>query len=361
VATPDPSLKPGGASREPARDADDRPGGDASGPRPDGLERARGPDLSVELAGVRCQNPVWVASGTFGYGDDFENIFDISRLGAVVTKTLFVRPRDGNPPPRIAEVPGGMLNSIGLANIGWDAFRRKKAPWLREHLGAARLVVNIAGNTLEQYVTVAEQVEAGRDEVGVDAVEVNISCPNVDEGGTNIGCDLRLTREVLRGVRAATSLPLYLTLSPNNPDLVPFAQLAEDEGADGVTLINTLYGMTVDLPSRRPFLGHGSGGLSGPSLLPVGVYWTYKVYQAVKIPIVGVGGISRAEDALQYLMAGARAVQVGTASFLDPFASLRVIEGIARFLEREGVTLEDLIGAAHERRPQNVPAGAAGP
>jgi dihydroorotate dehydrogenase (NAD+) catalytic subunit len=330
-----------------------------SGPRGDAA-RNRPADLSVEVAGVRFQNPVWVASGTFGYGDDVDDIFDVSRLGAIVTKTLFARPRDGNPPPRIAEVPGGMLNSIGLANIGWAAFRERKAPWLRERLGAARLIVNIAGNTVEQYVDVAEQVEAGREEVGVVALEINISCPNVDEGGTNIGCDLRLTRDVLRGVRAATSLPLFVKLSPNNADLVPFARLAEDEGADGVTIINTLYGMTVDLPTRRPFLGHGSGGLSGPCLLPVGVYWTYKVHQAVKIPIVGVGGIGRAEDALQYLMAGARAVQVGTASFLDPFTSLHVIEGLRHFLLEEGVELEEIIGAAHERRPQNVPAGAPG-
>ncbi len=329
----------------------------AAGAKGSDASPARGRDLSVEIAGVRYPNPVWVASGTFGYGDDFANIFDVSRLGAVVTKTLFARPRDGNPPARIAEVPGGMLNSIGLANIGWERFRATKAPWLREHLPPARLVLNVAGNTLEQYVSVTEQVEAAREEVGVDALEVNISCPNVDEGGTNIGCDLRLTRDVVRGVRAATSLPVFVKLSPNNADLVPFARLAEDEGADGVSLINTLYGMTVDVASRRPFLGHGTGGLSGPSLLPIGVYWTYKVFQAVRIPIVGVGGVSRAEDALQYLMAGARAVQVGTASFLNPFASLEVIEGIAGFLEAHGTELEELVGAAHGRRPQNLARG----
>ncbi|MFN2432794.1 MAG: dihydroorotate dehydrogenase [Gemmatimonadota bacterium] len=318
-------------------------------------------DLSVEIAGVRFQNPVWTASGTFGYGDDFVDIFDVSRLGAVVTKTLFTRPRDGNPPPRIAEVGGGMLNSIGLANIGWEAFRLRKAPWLREHLAPARLVVNVAGNSPEEYREVTELLEEGREEVGAAAVEVNISCPNVNEGGTSIGCDLRLTREVVRGVRRATSLPVLVKLSPNNADLVPFARLAEEEGADGVSLINTLYGMTVDLGSRRPFLGHGSGGLSGPSLLPVGVYWTYKVFQAVKIPIVGVGGIARAEDALQYLLAGARAVQVGTASFLNPLASLEVLAGIERFLEEHGAHLEEIVGAAHERRPQNLPAAAAAP
>lgn len=313
-------------------------------------------DLAIEIAGVRFQNPVWVASGTFGYGDDFQDIFDVSRLGAVVTKTLFTRPRDGNPPPRIAEVPGGMLNSIGLANIGWEAFRRTKAPWLREHLGSARLVVNVAGNSAPEYRDVAAHVEAARAEVGVAALELNISCPNVHEGGTNIGCDLRLTRDVVRAVRAVTSLPLFVKLSPNNADLVPFARLAEEEGADGVSLINTLFGMSVDLATRRPFLGHGSGGLSGPALLPVGVYWTYKVYQAVRIPIVGIGGIFRAEDALQYLMAGARAVQVGTATYLDPFASLAVIEGLQRFLVTHDLQLADVIGAAHAERPQNVPA-----
>lgn len=316
-------------------------------------------DLSTTVAGVRFQNPVWTASGTFGYGDDVQDVFDVSRLGAVVTKTLFARPRDGNPPPRIAEVPGGMLNSIGLANIGWEAFQREKAPWLRRHLPPAQLVVNLAGNTTEEYREVAALLEDARDEVGAAAVELNISCPNVNEGGTNIGCDLRLTRDVVRAVRGVTTLPLLVKLSPNNADLVPFARLAEEEGADGVTVINTLFGMTVDLASRRPFLGHGSGGLSGPVLLPVGVYWTYKICQAVRIPVVGVGGIGRPEDALQYLMAGARAVQVGTASFGNPFASLEVIEGIARFLDERGLALEEVIGAAHERRPQNLPAGAA--
>ena len=228
-------------------------------------------DLSTTVAGVRFQNPVWTASGTFGYGDDVQDVFDVSRLGAVVTNTLFARPRDGNPPPRIAEVPGGMLNSIGLANIGWEAFQREKAPWLRRHLPPAQLVVNLAGNTTEEYREVAALLEDARDEVGAAAVELNISCPNVNDGGTNIGCDLRLTREVVRAVRAATSLPLLVKLSPNNADLVPFARVVEEEGGDGVSLINTLYGMTVDVASRRPFLGHGSGGLSGPSLLPVGV------------------------------------------------------------------------------------------
>jgi dihydroorotate dehydrogenase (NAD+) catalytic subunit len=343
VASPDPALSPR-LSRDgsPATDLANDPS----------------KDLSVEIAGIRFQNPVWVASGTFGYGDDFANIFNISRLGAVVTKTLFTRPRQGNPPPRIAEVTGGMLNSIGLANIGWEAFRREKVPWLRAHLGDARMVVNLAGNTAEEYREVAQLVEASREETGVTALELNISCPNVNEGGTNIGCDLRLTREVVRAVRAVTALPLFVKLSPNNADLVPFARLAEDEGADGVSLINTLFGMTVDLVSRRPFLGHGSGGLSGPSLLPVGVYWTYKIYQAVSIPIVGVGGIMRPEDALQYLLAGARAVQVGTANYLDPFTSLRVIDGIRDFLKEEDAELVDIIGGAHERRPQNLPSAA---
>jgi dihydroorotate dehydrogenase (NAD+) catalytic subunit len=313
----------------------------------------------VDVAGVRFQNPVWTASGTCGYGERFERAFDVSRLGAVVTKTLFVHPRDGNPPPRIAEIPGGMLNSIGLANVGWQAFLRDKVPWLRANLGAARLVVNVAGNATEEYADAAALVEASRAETGAAMVEINISCPNVNEGGTNIGCDLRLTRDVVRAVRAATSLPLLVKLSPNNADLVAFARLAQEEGADGVTVINTLFGMSVDLATRRPFLGHGSGGLSGPGLLPVGVYWTYKICQAVQVPVVGVGGIARAEDALQYLMAGARAVQVGTASFGNPFASLEVLDGIERFMAERGLALEEVIGAAHERRPQNLAVEAA--
>lgn len=304
--------------------------------------------LATSCGPLDLANPVLAASGTFGYGDAFERFWPLDTLGGFVTKTLFLEPRDGNRPIRIAESRSGMLNSIGLANIGWERFVAEKAPRLAEIRGAALLIVNVAGNSPEEFAAIAGAVDADRESVGLDALEVNVSCPNVKEGGTNIGSHLDQFRETVRGVRSATDLPLFVKLTPNVADVVPFAACAAEEGADGVSLINTLYGMRIDLERRRPVLGTGSGGLSGPAILPVGVHWTYRVRAALPdLPILGIGGIASWKDALEYLLAGAQAVQVGTAAFVDPDAAPRIVAGLARWCEANDTPIAELIGAAH--------------
>lgn len=306
------------------------------------------PRLATSCGPLDLTNPVLAASGTFGYGDAFERFWPLETLGGFVTKTLFLEPRDGNPPIRIAESRSGMLNSIGLANIGWDRFVAEKAPRLAEIRGSALLIVNVAGNSPEEFAAIAARVDADREAVGLDAIEVNVSCPNVKEGGTNIGSHLDQFRETVRGTRSATDLPLFVKLTPNVADVVPFAVCAAEEGADGVSLINTLYGMRIDVERRRPVLGTGSGGLSGPAILPVGVHWTYRVRAALPdLPILGIGGIASWKDALEYLLAGAQAVQVGTAAFVDPDAAPRIVEGLSRWCEAHDTPIATLIGAAH--------------
>lgn len=304
--------------------------------------------LATTCGPLALANPVLAASGTFGYGDSFERFWPLSTLGGFVTKTLFVAPRDGNPAPRVAETSAGMLNSIGLANVGWEAFVRDKAPRVDALRGDARLIVNIAGNSPEEFGEIAARVEADRDAVRCDAIEVNVSCPNVKEGGTNIGCHPGQFRDAIARVRAATTLPVFVKLSPNVADVVPFARAAAEEGADGVSLINTLYGMQIDTERRRPVLGTGSGGLSGPAILPVGVHWVYKVRAALpELPILGIGGIASWQGALQYLMAGAQAIQVGTASFVNPHACQEILAGLERWCATRSTTIGDVIGAAH--------------
>lgn len=304
--------------------------------------------LATVCGPLDLANPVLAASGTFGYGDSFERFWPLETLGGFVTKTLFLEPRDGNPPVRIAETNQGMLNSIGLANVGWETFVSEKVSRVDERRGDARMLVNIAGNSPDEFHAIAARVEADRDTVRPDAIEVNVSCPNVKKGGTNIGCHLDQFRETVRGVRAETSLPVFVKLSPNVADVVPFAACAAEEGADGVSLINTLYGMTIDIERRRPELGSGSGGLSGPAILPVGIHWVFQVRAALpELPILGIGGIADWRDALQYLFAGAQAVQVGTAAFVDPEACPRIIAGLERYCEAHGTTIPSLVGAAH--------------
>ncbi|MFN2384460.1 MAG: dihydroorotate dehydrogenase [Gemmatimonadota bacterium] len=308
--------------------------------------------LATTVGPLALQNPVLAASGTFGYGDAFGSFFPLDILGGFVTKTLFAAPRDGNPAPRIVETSAGMLNSIGLANVGWGAFVRDKAPAVNAARGSARLIVNIAGNAPEEYQALAAAVEADRAAAGCDAIEVNVSCPNVREGGTHIGCDLTAFRAVVRGVRAETTLPVFVKLSPNVADVVPFAACAADEGADGVSLINTLYGMRIDTRTGRPVLGTGSGGLSGPAILPVGIHWVYRVRAALPdLPILAIGGIVTWRDALEYLMAGAQAIQVGTAAFVNPHAAPEILAGLARYCATRGTTIAALSGAAHRSVP----------
>ncbi|MGH7370721.1 MAG: dihydroorotate dehydrogenase, partial [Candidatus Methylomirabilales bacterium] len=261
------------------------------------------------------KNPVMTASGTFGYGTEFTRFFDLNALGAIIVKTVTMHSRQGNPPPRIVETPGGMLNSIGLQNVGIDAFLRHKLPFFRSL--TTPLLVNIAGKSVEEFATLAKRLT---DVEGVAGIELNISCPNV-AGGLDFGTDPTLTYEVVRAVRQATSLPVIPKLSPNVADITVIARAAADAGADALSLINTIVGMAIDGRTRRPKLPGATGGLSGPAIRPIAVRMVWEVARAVKLPLIGIGGIMTGNDAIEFLLAGASAVQVGTASFLDPLAS----------------------------------------
>ena len=301
-------------------------------------------DLATTLCGITFKNPVWTASGCFGYGREYAGVFPLSELGALCVKGTSVEPWYGNPGTRVVETPGGMLNAIGLQNPGIDHFLNVDWPWLKEQ--KATVIVNIVGRTVEEYVEVARRLEGS----GVAAVELNISCPNVKEGGLAFGTSLKGAAEVTRAVRRATTLPLMVKLSPNVTNIVDFARAVEAEGADAVTVINTLLGMSIDIRRRRPHLGNIFGGLSGPAVKPVALRMVWQVAGAVKIPVVGIGGIMTAEDAIEFLMAGARAVQVGTACFVNPRAPIEIIEGIRAFMQEQGVArVADLIGAARPR------------
>lgn len=299
------------------------------------------PDLSTELCGVRFNNPVWTASGCFGYGREFAPVFPLSSLGAICVKGTAPTPWVGNSGTRVTETPGGMLNAIGLQNPGVDHFLDVDWPWLQEQ--GATVIVNIVGRTIDEYVEVARRLEGS----GVAGLELNISCPNVKEGGIAFGTSLEGARAVTAAVRAATSLPLMVKLSPNVTSIVDFAQAVEAAGADAITMINTLVGMEIDINRKKPVLGNVVGGLSGPAVKPIALRMVWQVAGAVSIPVVGIGGISTWQDAVQFLLAGARAIQVGTACFYNPKAPVEIIEGLASYMEREGVrSLDQLIGAA---------------
>jgi len=298
------------------------------------------PDLSVDLAGIRLKNPVLTASGTFGYGEEYRDIVDLDRLGGIIVKGVSARPIKGNPPPRIWETPSGMLNAIGLENPGVDVFLSEKLPYLRQYDTA--VIVNIFGYSLEDYVAVTERLDGVP---GVAGLEVNISCPNVKAGGIVFGTNVKASFELLSALRRRTKLPLIAKLSPNVTDITEFARAAADAGCDGLSLINTLLGMAIDVRSRRPRLANCTGGLSGPAIRPVAVRMVWQAAQAVRLPIIGMGGIMTAEDALEFVLAGATAVAVGTANFVNPAATLDVISGLETFLAREGVaSLRELTG-----------------
>jgi len=304
-----------------------------------------GIDLAVDAArGLRLVNPVLTASGTFGQGVEYAELIDVSRLGAIVNKGTTVLARPGNAQYRIAETPSGILNSIGLENPGAAGVAKKYAKaWAQ--LGVP-VIVNVAGYSVDDYVTVVSEF-AGI--ASVVAYELNISCPNV-KGGMLFGFDPGLAGQVTAAVKQETDKPVIVKLTPNAPDVVAVARAIEQAGADGITAINTVLGMRIDVKKRRPILGTGSGGLSGPAIRPIAVHITYQVAQAVSIPIIGAGGVTSAEDALEFLMAGASAVQVGTATFADPLAPLRVIEGLAAYVRANGLTsIRDIIGAALPR------------
>ena len=289
------------------------------------------PDMKVKLAGVELKNPIVPASGTFGFGREYAQLYPLSNLGAICVKGLTMKPREGNPCPRIAETPSGMLNAVGLQNPGVDAFVETQLPWLRQQ--GTKIIANLSGNTLEEYATLAEKLSVP----GVDMLEVNISCPNVKCGGLAFGTQPESAAAATKAVKSHTQLPVIVKLSPNVTDITAIARAVEAEGADAVSLINTLLGMRIDLNTRRPIIRNNTGGLSGPAVLPVAVRCIHQVYHAVKIPILGMGGVSSGEDAAELMMAGAAAVGVGTAILSDPMAPVRILAELEQFCESHGV------------------------
>ena len=297
--------------------------------------------LEVNVAGIRMRTPVMVASGTFGYGSEYVDFVDLNQLGAIVVKGITGEPWRGNPMQRIIETPSGMLNAIGLQNVGVDGFISEKLPYLRDF--DVPVVVNVCGETLEEYCEITEKLDAVE---GVAAIELNISCPNLNCGGMSFGVDSRLANNLVKHVREKTGLPLLVKLSPNVTDIAEIARAVEDAGADGLSVINTLLGMAIDAKTRRPQLANLTGGLSGPAIKPVALRMVWQVYNAVKIPIVGMGGIMTGEDAVEFFIAGASAVAVGTVNFVNPRASLDVTDGIREYLETQGFdSIQELVGS----------------
>jgi len=297
--------------------------------------------LGVGVGGLLLKNPVMTASGTFGYGEEYSPFFDLGRLGAIVVKGLSLLPRMGNPPPRIIETPAGMLNAVGLQNVGIEAFIAEKLPFLRQF--DVKVVVNIFGETIEEYRKLSAVLTRTE---GVHAIEVNISCPNVKRGGVVFGTDPTVAAAVTKGVSAETDLPVIVKLTPNVTDITQIALAVEDAGANAVSLINTLTGMSVDIESRCPRLANITGGLSGPALKPVALRMVWQVARAVKIPVIGIGGIVSAADALEFLIAGASAIQVGTANFINPVATVEILEGIKDYMINHNFKdIQEVIGS----------------
>lgn len=297
-------------------------------------------DLRTRIGSLELKNPVLTASGTFGYALEFGDFFDVSELGGVCTKGLSLEPRAGNPPDRICETAAGMLNAIGLANVGVEAFCTEKLPELRRR--GVTVVANIFATSIADFVALARRLDR---EEGVHAVELNVSCPNVDKGGLEFGTDAKMAAAVTRAVREATRMPVWVKMSPEAGDLKGVARACEEAGADALTAINTVRGLSIDVETRRPRLANRTGGLSGPALKPIALRIVWELSRTVKIPIIGIGGIATASDAVEFLLAGATAVQVGTANFADPLASKKVKDGLAAYCEAHGVAARDLVGA----------------
>ena len=304
-----------------------------------------GLDLSVQIGSLTLKNPLIAASGCFGYGVEYADLVDLSSLGGVAVKGLFLKEREGHFAPRIVETPAGMLNAIGLQGIGVHRFIDEKLPELRAR--NATVIVNICGTTLDEYVEVARVLS---DAEGVAAIELNISCPNIKEGGITFGCSLTGTFDVVSAVRQVTRLPLIPKLTPNVTDVASFAKASEDAGADAVSLVNTFLAMVIDVETRRPKISNVVGGLSGPAIRPIAVRMVYECRQTVKIPIIGMGGIADARDAIEFMVAGATAVQVGTANFVDPFIWPKLLDGMRDYLDRHKIDrIADLVGSVDTR------------
>ncbi|MDT8436634.1 MAG: dihydroorotate dehydrogenase [Gemmatimonadota bacterium] len=309
--------------------------------------------LTQRLLGAEWQSPVLLASGTCGYGPEYAGLIPLDGIGGLVTKAVSREPREGNPPHRVAETPGGMINAIGLQNVGLDAFVRDKLPWLRDNLRRAHALVNVVGHAAEDFEAVVARLDG---EDGFLGFEINVSCPNVADG-TLFGTDPTALAALVARLRRATQRPLVVKLTPNVPDIGLYARICEESGADALSAINTFPGMLIDVERRRPVIGNVSGGVSGPAILPMGVYLTWRARRACALPILGIGGIRSAADALQYVLAGASLVQIGTALFVDPAVAVEVHEGIADYCTRHGTALSDLVGALEIP----APAGTAGP
>ncbi|MGH9310698.1 MAG: dihydroorotate dehydrogenase [Vicinamibacterales bacterium] len=307
-------------------------------------------DLSVSIGSLRLANPLIAASGCFGYAVEYAGAVDLSSLGAVAVKGLFLTEREGHPPPRIVETPSGMLNAIGLQGIGVHRFVAERLPELRGH--RAVVVVNICGTTIDEYVELARILS---DAEGVAALELNISCPNIKEGGITFGCSLTGTHAVVSAVRKVTRLPVIPKLTPNVTDVASFARAAEEAGADAVSLVNTFLAMAIDVETRRPRLSNIVGGLSGPAIRPIAVRMVYECRQAVKLPIIGMGGIANATDVLEFMIAGANAVQIGTANFVDPFVWGTVADGLRQYMTRQRIErLADIVGTLDTSREEHA-------
>jgi dihydroorotate dehydrogenase (NAD+) catalytic subunit len=302
-------------------------------------------DLSVRIGSLTLANPLIAASGCFGYGVEYADLIDLSSLGGIAVKGLFMTEREGHPAPRVVETPAGMLNAIGLQGIGVRRFVDEKLPELRAR--RATVIVNVCGTTLDEYVEVSRILS---DAEGVGAIELNISCPNIKEGGIEFGCSLHGTFDVVGAVRKVTRLPVIPKLTPNVADVASFARAAEEAGADAVSLVNTFLAMVIDVETRRPKISNIVGGLSGPSIRPIAVRMVYECRQRVKIPIIGMGGIADARDALEFMIAGATAVQVGTANFADPFIWSKLLDGIRDYMQRHNVDrISDIVGTLDTR------------
>lgn len=304
--------------------------------------------LAVTVAGIDFQNPVLLAAGTAAYGRELSRVIDLDALGGIVTKAVSVEKRDGAPAPRVAEFEGGMINAVGLANPGVEEVRSEHLPWLAQNLRRSKVIVNVVGNRAEDFATVVSRLD---DSPGFAGYELNVSCPNVKAGGMEFGADSQSLRDLVTRARAATKRPIFVKLSPTLADIAQTAHVAVDAGADGISVVNTMPGLVIDVDSRKPALGFGSGGVSGPGLLPVGVLATYKVARAVKVPVVGVGGISRATDIVQYVIAGASLVAVGTAAMLDPRLVMKLVDDLGSWCQNHGVkTLTELRGTLRWER-----------
>lgn len=309
---------------------------------------AKKPDLSVNLGRLKLKNPVMTASGTFGYGREYSEFVDLDKLGAIVVKGISLKPMKGNPSPRICETPSGMLNAIGLQNPGLKGFMKEQLPFLKQL--KTKVIVNILGNSVDDYVELAERMESA----GVDAVELNVSCPNVRHGGIAFGTETGAFGNLITSVRSRVALPIITKLSPNVTDIKQFAKIAEDAGSDIISLINTITAMSIDVRTRRPRLANITGGLSGPAIRPVAVRMVWECFRTVRIPIIGMGGIMSAEDAIEFIIAGASAVAVGTANFINPKATSDIVDGIGSYLSKENIgSLKELTGALECRKDRS--------